>query len=196
MEKAKNVKEFVERIDNMKKKNPKDLSSDQDLTIAIMNLISIEEHLIFSGAKTGKDSFYAMVNDVREMRKNLMLKIIPSYEGEVWCISKHLLATSMRLMEVGTKQQSMGNTKDAYDLFNQAYDLYCLFWGLNMNIIDAKEINWKADSIESVKQEAAQLIENAKPINQEAPIVNQAEPTTLMGKLKSVVRKAVDCCIE
>ena len=196
MEKAKNVKEFVERIDNMKKKNPKDLSSDQDLTIAIMNLISIEEHLIFSGAKTGKDSFYAMVNDIREMRKNLMLKIIPSYEGEVWCISKHLLATSMRLMEVGTKQQSMGNTKDAYDLFNQAYDLYCLFWGLNMNIIDAKEINWKADSIESVKQEAAQLIENAKPINQEAPIVNQAEPTTLMGKLKSVVRKAVDCCIE
>ena len=196
MEKAKNVKEFVERIDNMKKKNPKDLSSDQDLTIAIMNLISIEEHLIFSGAKTGKDSFYAMVNDIREMRKNLMLKIIPSYEGEVWCISKHLLATSMRLMEVGTKQQSMGNTKDAYDLFNQAYDLYCLFWGLNMNIIDAKEINWKPDSIESVKQEAAQLIENAKPINQEAPIVNQAEPTTLMGKLKSVVRKAVDCCIE
>ena len=196
MEKAKNVKEFVERIDNMKKKNPKDLSSDQDLTIAIMNLISIEEHLIFSGAKTGKDSFYAMVNDIREMRKNLMLKIIPSYEGEVWCISKHLLATSMRLMEVGTKQQSMGNTKDAYDLFNQAYDLYCLFWGLNMNIIDAKEINWKPDTVESVKQEAAQLIENTKPVNQEAPIAAQAEPTTLMGKLKSVVRKAVDCCIE
>ena len=196
MEKAKNVKEFVERIDNMKKKNPKDLSSDQDLTIAIMNLISIEEHLIFSGAKTGKDSFYAMVNDIREMRKNLMLKIIPSYEGEVWCISKHLLATSMRLMEVGTKQQSMGNTKDAYDLFNQAYDLYCLFWGLNMNIIDAKEINWKPDTVEAVKQEAAQLIENTKPVNQEAPIAAQAEPTTLMGKLKSVVRKAVDCCIE
>ena len=200
MEKAKNVKEFVERIDNMKKKNPKDLSSDQDLTIAIMNLISIEEHLIFSGAKTGKDSFYAMVNDIREMRKNLMLKIIPSYEGEVWCISKHLLATSMRLMEVGTKQQSMGNTKDAYELFNQAYDLYCLFWGLNMNIIDAKEINWTPDTVESVKKEAAQLIENQKEPSSstETESVSQAQaaPTTLMGKLKSVVRKAVDCCIE
>ena len=44
MNKAKNVKEFVERIDNSKKVNPKDLSSDQDLTIGIMNLISIEEH--------------------------------------------------------------------------------------------------------------------------------------------------------
>ncbi|MBR4932595.1 MAG: hypothetical protein IKZ02_06170, partial [Alphaproteobacteria bacterium] len=146
MEKAKNVKEFVERIDNMKKKNPKDLSSDQDLTIAIMNLISIEEHLIFSGAKTGKNSFYDMVQDIREMRKNLMLKVIPSYEGEVWCISKHLLATSMRLMEVGTKQQSMGNKNEAYQLFNQAYDLYCLFWGLNMNLVDTKDISWKPDS--------------------------------------------------
>ena len=199
MKKAENVKEFVERIDNMKKKNPKDLSSDQDLTIAIMNLISIEEHLMFSGAKTGKNSFYDMITDVREMRKNLMLKIIPSYEGEVWCISKHLLATSMRLMEVGTKQQSMGNTKDAYDLFNQAYDLYCLFWGLNMNIIDTKEIAWKPDSVEEVKKEAEQLMKPTTAISQEAsPALSEPaqEPTSLMGKLKSVVRKAVDCCIE
>ena len=46
MKKIENVKEFVERIDSSKKVNPKDLSSDQDLTIAIMNLISIEEHLV------------------------------------------------------------------------------------------------------------------------------------------------------
>ncbi len=193
MEKAKNVKEFVERIDNMKKKNPKDLSSDQDLTIGIMNLISIEEHLIFSGAKTGKNSFYDMVQDIREMRKNLMLKVIPSYEGEVWCISKHLLATAMRLMEVGTKQQSMGNKEEAYRLFNQAYDLYCLFWGLNMNLVDAKEISWKPDSIEEVKKEAEALI---KPEHKTEALVEEAQPDSLFGKLKSVVRKAVDCCIE
>ena len=48
MKKAENLNEFVERVDSMKKLNPKDLSSDQDLTIAIMNLISIEEHLVFS----------------------------------------------------------------------------------------------------------------------------------------------------
>ena len=129
------------------------------------------------------------------MRKNIMLKIIPSYEGEVWCISKHLLATSMRLMEVGTKQQSMGNVKEAYNLFNQAYDLYCLFWGLNMNIIDAKEITWKQDSVEEVKKEAEQLIAPKKELVQSTNETDAA-PTTLMGKLKSVVRKAVDCCIE
>ena len=98
MKKAKDVKEFVERIDATKKVNPKDLSSDQDLTIAIMNLISIEEHLVFSGAKTGKTSYYDLIEEVRELRKSLMQKVIPQYEGEVWCISKHLLASSMRLI--------------------------------------------------------------------------------------------------
>ena len=116
MKKIDSVKEFVEKIDSSKKVNPKDLSSDQDLSIAIMNLISIEEHLVFSGAKTGKNSFYNLIRDVREMRKNLMQKIIPSYEGEVWCISKHLLASAMRLMEVGTKQQSLNHPEEAYRL--------------------------------------------------------------------------------
>ena len=145
MKKAENVKEFVEQYDAMKKVNPKDLSSDQDLTIAIMNLISIEEHLIFSGAKTGKTHFFDLIEQIREMRKNLMQKIIPSYEGEVWCISKHLLASSMRLMEVGTKQQSLKHPEEAYKLFNQAYDLYCLFWGLNMNMIDVSDVKWIED---------------------------------------------------
>jgi hypothetical protein len=188
MKKAENVKEFVERIDNAKKKNPKDLSSDQDLTIAIMNLISIEEHLIFSGAKTGKNSFYDMVQDVREMRKNLMLKIIPSYEGEVWCISKHLLATSMRLMEVGTKQQSLGNKELAYDLFNQAYDLYCLFWGLNMKMLDVSDVKWVEDNLEDIKKISVKLEENKAPVKK--------QEGGAFAKMKAFVRKAVDCCIE
>ena len=200
MKKAESVKEFVERIDATKKKNPKDLSSDQDLTIAIMNLISIEEHLVFSGAKTGKNTFYDLIQEVRELRKNLMLKVIPSYEGEVWCISKHLLASSMRLMEVGTKQQSMGHKQEAYQLFNQAYDLYCLFWGLNMNLVDAKDVKWVADDEEKVQK----LQEKLSKANISQKVENPAEKTQItdgvdggfFGKMKAVIRKAVDCCIE
>ena len=197
MKKAESVKEFVERIDNAKKKNPKDLSSDQDLTIAIMNLISIEEHLIFSGAKTGKNTFYDMVQDIREMRKNLMLKVIPSYEGEVWCISKHLLSSSMRLMEVGTKQQSMGRTKEAYDLFNQAYDLYCLFWGLNMNLVDTKDVKWVMDDEKKV-EELQEKVKQVLPAETEVAKVEETAPAAsgMFGKMKSIIRKAVDCCIE
>lgn len=82
MKKIDNVKEFVERIDSSKKLNPKDLSSDQDLTIAIMNLISIEEHLVFSGAKTNKNSFYDLIEEVRELRKTLMQKLFLRMKGK------------------------------------------------------------------------------------------------------------------
>lgn len=200
MKKAENVKEFVERVDAAKKLNPKDLSSDQDLSIAIMNLISIEEHLVFSGAKTGKNSYYDLIKQIRETRKNLLQKIIPSYEGEVWCISKHLLASSMRLMEVGTKQQSLGRDEEAYKLFNSAYDLYCLFWGLNMGMIESKELKWIESDIEDVKKITAQAdatLQNAAN-TPEAQKTAQDEPQddSPFAKMKRMVRKAVNCCIE
>ncbi len=200
MKKAENVKEFVERIDASKKVNPKDLSSDQDLSIAIMNLISIEEHLVFSGAKTGKTSYYDLIKDIRETRKNLLQKIIPSYEGEVWCMSKHLLATSMRLMEVGTKQQTLGHDEEAYKMFNTAYDMYCLFWGLNMGMMETKELKWIEPDLEEVKKITTKAAEFSKekvtePVVKEAEPV-EAEPSSALSKMKKFVRKAVDCCIE
>ncbi len=193
MKEAKNIKKFVERIDTAKKANPKDLSSDQDLTIAIMNLISIEEHLVFSGAKTGKNSFYDLIEEIRETRKNLMQKIIPVYEGEVWCISKHLLASSMRLIEVGTKQQSLGNKEHAYKLFGKAYDLYCLFWGLNMNMLNLDDIKWIEDINEQI-----QNISMQRKQEEDSNTENNAskEENNNFSKLKSFVKKAINCCIE
>ncbi len=186
---SKKISEFVERVDHMKKQEKMDLSSDQDLTIAIMNLISIEEHFFFSGAKTGNNDYYDLIKDVREMRKELLKKIIKEYEGEVWCISKHLLAASMRLMEVGTKQLGMDKKEEAYELFEKAYNLYSLFWGINMkllNIGDVKkiddvslDINDKDSSLVSQKLEAS---ENTNK--------------SFFGKLGGLIKKAIDCCIE
>ena len=205
MKKAKDVQEFVERIDATKKVNPKDLSSDQDLTIAIMNLISIEEHLVFSGAKTGKSSFYDLIEEVRELRKTLMQKVIPQYEGEVWCISKHLLASAMRLMEVGTKQQSLGHREDAYKLFNHAYELYCLFWGLNMNMLDTADVKWIEDKREDMAKISEKLEQaDINPATEKSGTVSASaaepaddgKPASALSKMKAFVRKAVDCCIE
>lgn len=197
--KEQSIKEFVEKIDATKKVNPKDLSSDQDLTIAIMNLISIEEHLMFSGAKTGKSSYYDLIEQVRETRKQLMQKVIPEYEGEVWCISKHLLSASMRLMEVGTKQQSLGHKDEAYKLFNQSYELYCLFWGLNMKLLDMEDVKWIEDSFDDVKKLTQGLSEKSEGIKTpevvSAPSDAPADGSAF-SKIKSFVRKAVDCCIE
>lgn len=170
-----NLNEFIEKVDRMKKQEKMDLSSDQDLTIAIMNLVSIEEHFFFTGAKTGKTEYYDMIKDVREMRKDLLKKIIKEYEGEVWCISKHLLAASYRLMEVGTKQLGMGKKEDAYDLFGKAYNLYSLFWGLNMKLLNVGDI---------------------KKISENALNKQDDEKKGFMGKLGALVRRVIDCCIE
>ena len=171
----KELQEFIEKFDTMKKQDKMDLSSDQDLTIAIMNLISIEEHFFFTGAKLGKTEYYDMIKDVREMRKWLLQMIIKEYEGEVWCISKHLLSASMRLMEVGTKQLGMGRDKDAYELFDKSYNLYSLFWGLNMGIISTEWV---------------------KKIDDDALDNRDTEKKGFMGKLGTLVKKAIDCCIE
>ena len=171
----KNLNEFIEKVDQMKKQEKMDLSSDQDLTIAIMNLVSIEEHFFFSGAKTEKTEYYDMIKDVREMRKELLKKIIKEYEGEVWCISKHLLAASYRLMEVGTKQLGIGKKDEAYDLFGKAYNLYSLFWGLNMKLLNVGDV---------------------KKIDEHALNKQDKEKKGFMDKLGTLVRKAIDCCIE
>ncbi|MDD5528207.1 MAG: hypothetical protein PHO56_04545 [Patescibacteria group bacterium] len=171
----KSLNEFIEKADKMKRQEKMDLSSDEDLSIAIMNLISIEEHFFFTGAKTDKPEYYDLLKDVREMRKELLKKIIKEYEGEVWCISKHLLSASMRLMEVGTKQLGQGKKDEAQDLFGKAYNLYSLFWGLNMKLLNVGDIK--------------KLDDNA---------LNKAdtEKKGFMGKLGDLVKKVIDCCIE
>ncbi|MEK7580029.1 MAG: hypothetical protein AAB465_00225 [Patescibacteria group bacterium] len=171
----KNVNQLIEKADKMKKQEKMDLSSDEDLSIAIMNLVSIEEHFFFTGAKTGKSEYFDLLNEVREMRKQLLKKIIKDYEGEVWCISKHLLAASMRLLEVGTKQLSMGKKDEAQELFEKSYNLYSLFWGINMKIIDTKDI---------------------KKIDDSALNRHDDKKTGFMGKLGELVKKVIDCCLE
>jgi hypothetical protein len=180
-EKLKKINELIEKVDEMKKADKMDLSSDQDLSIAIMNLVSIEEHFFFTGAKTGKQEYYDLLQEVRKMRGELLRKIIKEYEGEVWCISKHLLAASMRLMEVGTKQQGMGNKEEAKELFEKSYDCYSLFWGLNMKLI-------KTDDIKKIDEQAVNVHDKKKSLS--------ASGGGFLGKLGELVRKAVDCCLE
>ena len=127
---------YLEKVKYVIKEGILDLSSDEDLSIGIMNLISIEEHLFFTANKTNKDKYYAMLNEIRELRKTLPKEIIKDYEGEVWCISKHLLAASMRLMEVGTKSLTKGEDKKAKELFQQSYRLFMMFWEINLKSQD------------------------------------------------------------
>jgi hypothetical protein len=113
-----------------------DLSTEEDLSIAVMNLVSLEEHFFFTGAKTDKPEYFDLLQEVRALRKELLGRLIDRHEGETWCISKHLLATTMRLMEVGTKLHSDGNKDDAHEMFARARKTWALFWALRLKLLD------------------------------------------------------------
>jgi hypothetical protein len=99
---------LLEKVEKMKQSGSVDLSTEEDLSLAIMNLISLEEHFFFTGVKTKKSEYFDLLREVRNTRKELLAKMMDKNEGETWCISKHLLATTMRLIEVGTKLHSDG----------------------------------------------------------------------------------------
>lgn len=168
------IEKLLKKVEESKK-GKLDLSAEEDLSIAIMNLISIEEHFFFTGAKTGKSEYFDLLNKARAMRKELLKKIIKEYEGEIWCISKHLLAASMRLIEVGTKYLSQDKKKEAEDLFSKAFDLWSLFWGLNLKLVNIGEL---------------------KKIDESQLNVHDTKKTGFFGKLGEIVKKIIDCCIE
>ena len=133
------LEDILKKVEELKKGGAIDLSSEEDLSIAIMNLVSLEEHFFFTGEKTADGKYFDFINQVREIRKEMLAKLIDRHLGETWCISKHLLAASMRLMEVGTKLQGDGKKTEAKEMFARAYELYSLFWAVRLKLVDAEK---------------------------------------------------------
>jgi len=142
---------------------------------AISSWFSIKEHFYFTGAKTNKAEYFDLLQKARQIRGDLMKKIVKEPEGEVWCLSKHLLAASMRLIEVGTKYDKQGKKKEAYDFYSKAYELYSLFWGLNLKVIDVGQV---------------------RKIGENQLDVEDKKKGGILGKLQELVKKVIDCCIE
>lgn len=172
----------MSKVKNAEAGHEMDLASGEDLSMAVMNLIAIEEHMFFNANKTGKVKYFELLAEAREMRKVLMKMLIPKYEGEVWCTSKHLLAASMRVMEVGTKYQTKGDTKTAYDLFKKSYDLYNLFWAINLGMTD-KESPLSSKGVSALADGGFD-----KPI--------ELKKSDILGKFSSAIGKILDCCRE
>jgi hypothetical protein len=198
---------FMDKVKKIEKNELADLSSGEDLSIGIMNLISIEEHLFFSFGKTKNKKYLDLLTEVREMRKNLLKIIIKDYEGEVWCISKHLLAASMRLMEVGTKYQGRGDNQKAEELFKKSYELYSMFWVINLTENQNANLKNQNDnakskidqSVKSVPREFDGLIRE-NPGEDKIILMNdkneEGKMVSIFEKAGNLVQKILDCCKE
>ena len=169
------LSKLLEKVRKVTKEEKIDLSSEEDLSIAVMNLLSIEEHFFFTGVKTQKEKYFDLLQEVRNIRKGFLQKLIPRYEGETWCIAKHLLAASMRLIEVGTKELAKGNKKEAHEFFSKAYELYSLFWGIRLKLVDTSKL---------------------KKVEENQLNVHDKGKGGLLSKLGKIVRIIVECCKE
>ncbi|MEK9185067.1 MAG: hypothetical protein AAB866_02790 [Patescibacteria group bacterium] len=137
----KTFEEFMSKIELAKKEGGVDLSVAEDLSLAVMNLISLEEHFFFTAMKIGKDEYLDTSVEIRNVRKELLAKLIPKNEGETWCASKHLLSASMRLIEVGNKLHSEEKKEEAKEMFDKAYKIYSIFWALKIKLVNVEQIN-------------------------------------------------------
>jgi hypothetical protein len=168
----KTSKELIEKINKFKEKAA-DLSADEDLALAVMNLISMEEHLYFTAEKTSKDEYFNLLNQVREIRKKMMERLVGKPEGELWCFIKHTLSATMRLIEVGTKLQNQNKKDEAKEVFDLAYELFNIFWGIKLNMI-------KVENFKKEESEYKEIIEESKG----------------GFSLKNLIEKVIDCCKE
>jgi len=92
------------------------------------------------------------------------------------------LAASMRFMEVGTKSLTKGDKNGASDFFQKSYQLYSLFWGLNLGLVQTKDVK------QSETKDIDFINEEKKP--------QLKEKVSLLARLGQVVQKAIDCCKE
>ncbi len=154
---------FVKSISRMKEKSELDLSAGEDLSIALMNIVSLEEHSFFSYVKTKDEKFLEVLETCRELRKRLLAKLVKIDDSETWCMSKHLLASSMRLYEVGNRYLHEGRKEEAKQSYKDAAELYGMFWKLNFQGAAAdKKVTYSAPEKNSIFASVKKLLECCK----------------------------------
>ena len=154
------VDNFIKKINETKEKHSLDISAWEDLSIGLMNLVSLEEHCFFSYVRTQDDKFLKMLEAVRELRKKLLALIVKKDDdSEKWCMSKHLLASSMRLFEVGNRLLHEGKEKEAKEMYKDSAELYGLFWALNVEAKGKIKINEDSKETKGIFASIKKLLE-------------------------------------
>lgn len=111
----KNLMKKVSVADEQRKANPLDLSSDQDLTIALINLIAIED-------ATPDSQIGEMV---RNIRKKLMARMVADENTQVQ--AHEYLSQAAHEMNKAIQFQKTGDKKAAYEKYDATYEAYVLF---------------------------------------------------------------------
>ncbi|MGD9153083.1 MAG: hypothetical protein PVG30_05455 [Gammaproteobacteria bacterium] len=157
------------------------LTADQDYLSALAHLNLAEK---FAGVwQNNKKSsmvketqeFSALIQEVVEGIRELEYEIISEYNNQIWKISSSLLLAFERLQNLGISQLREGNRQVAQEHFTKAHDLYNLFC----------ELHQKLSEVQSTKAKETKADEQ-----------RAKKSGKIVGKLKDLVQKVIDCCIE
>ena len=110
------------------------LGENEEIPVAVRSSSTAED--LAEASFAGQQETYLNIRGEKELLKELM----PNHEGETWCISKHLLSSTMRLIEVGNKLSSDDKKDEAKKMFERAYKVYSIFWALKLKLIDGQLI--------------------------------------------------------
>ena len=77
----------------------------------------------------------------------------------------------------GRQEIERGRGKKANELFSKSYDLWNIFWGLNLGLIEAKDLPAEEDEKEEIK-------------------LGEGKKVSVFTKLGDVIQKILDCCRE
>jgi hypothetical protein len=103
----------------------------------------------------------------------MMERLIGKSEGELWCFVKHTLSATMRLIEVGTKLQNQNKKDEAKEVFDLAYELFNIFWGIKLNVIKLEDLKKEESEYKEITEESKRSF-----------------------SLKKLIEKIIDCCKE
>lgn len=101
-----------------------DLGYKEDSITAILDLLHLEIHSFRSYNQTKDDTWLQINNQARKERSQLMELICDpealKNDGELWCYNKHSLRVVGSYIELGNREMTMGNVKNAKYYFERA----------------------------------------------------------------------------
>ena len=107
----------------------------------------------------------------------------------------------MRFIEIGTKLQNQNKKDEAKEVFDLAYELFNIFWGIKLNIIPMDKFGFEMDKFEFGTDQYGDKINKNPHISVSDPqkSVGPQESVPNQSKaawLKNLIEKIVNCCTE
>ncbi|MFZ8848261.1 MAG: hypothetical protein ACO2O4_03430 [Minisyncoccia bacterium] len=107
----------------------------------------------------------------------------------------------MRFIEVGTKLQNQNKKDEAKEVFDLAYELFNIFWGIKLNIIPADERGLQRGLTPPQINADYNTDERGYLIDESGSEINKDQRLSALNQsksawLKNLIEKIVNCCTE